>query len=471
MELTLTLGIGLSIILNIILLLLFFNKRSQQQTYLLELNEKDTQLEKYKLITDVEFEAKQLKIKSENTLKVIKDKYSQIEDETKILKNNYNNNMSIYKHLLKEIEITSDKLDYSNMGIYEPHFDFDTSEEFKKNLTTMKELQKGLIKQKLAVVCYTEWTLEGSKAKGKTMTNKAIKLTLRAFNGECDSAISKVKWNNVNVMEKRIEKAFDMINKLNASNNILIDETYLKYKLDELWLTYEAKEKIKEEKEEQREIREQMREEEKAQKEFENAQREAEKEEANYQKALDKARKELSNANEEELTELESKIKQLEEQLNEAEVKKQRALSQAQLTRSGHVYVISNIGSFGENIYKIGMTRRLEPLDRVKELGDASVPFIFDVHAMIYSENAPTLEKKLHKVFEKKRVNMMNNRKEFFNVSLEDIEKEVHLNDAKIEFTKIAEAKDFRESLAIKEQVNATHSIDDAIEKKFPLEL
>ena len=109
-----------------------------------------------------------------------------------------------------------------------------------------------------------------------------------------------------------------------------------------------------------------------------------------------------------------SKIKELELKLEEAHTKKEKALSMAQQTKRGHVYVISNIGSFGENLYKIGMTRRLEPVDRVKELGDASVPFPFDIHAMIFSENAPDLEKSLHNTFNNRRVNKINTRKEFF---------------------------------------------------------
>ena len=129
-------------------------------------------------------------------------------------------------------------------------------------------------------------------------------------------------------------------------------------------------------------------------------------------------------------------------------------MSMAQQTKAGHVYVISNIGSFGENIYKIGMTRRLEPLDRVKELGDASVPFTFDVHALIYSDNAPELENKLHKEFDRQKVNLVNNRREFFNVSLNEIEKIVHENNDEIEFTKIAEAKEYRESQRIRATFN-----------------
>ncbi|EKM30714.1 chromosome segregation ATPase family protein, partial [Vibrio harveyi] len=142
-----------------------------------------------------------------------------------------------------------------------------------------------------------------------------------------------------------------------------------------------------------------MREEAKVEAEIKKAEAEAIKEEKRFQKALDTARKELEQASDELKLELEQQIAELQANLKEAELKHQRAQSMAEQTKQGHVYVISNIGSFGEDIYKIGMTRRLEPMDRVKELGDASVPFTFDVHAMIHTDDAPTLEKKLHEVF------------------------------------------------------------------------
>ena len=136
---------------------------------------------------------------------------------------------------------------------------------------------------------------------------------------------------------------------------------------------------------------------------------------------------------------------------------KERALSRAQLTRSGHVYVISNVGSFGEGTLKIGMTRRLDPMDRVKELGDASVPFGFDVHAMIYSEDAPALESTLHKTFSDRRVNLVNMRKEFFLVDLDDVEAAVGESGAEIVFTKAAEAEQYRRTLSILEENKAPH--------------
>ncbi|MGE3727310.1 MAG: GIY-YIG nuclease family protein, partial [Candidatus Sericytochromatia bacterium] len=163
---------------------------------------------------------------------------------------------------------------------------------------------------------------------------------------------------------------------------------------------------------------------------------------------------------------LEQKLAEAEIRLHDAEEAKKRAISQAQLTKCGHVYVISNIGSFGEDVFKIGMTRRLDPMDRVKELGDASVPFPFDVHAMIYSEDAPGLENQLHKLFNESRLNRVNNRKEFFRVGLKDIEKAAHKFGATVEFTKIAEAKEYRESVAFEKLGKVTATSESSFEEE-----
>ena len=210
--------------------------------------------------------------------------------------------------------------------------------------------------------------------------------------------------------------------------------------------------KIQAEKEEQRSIREQMREEEKALKELEKAAKDAQIEEERYEKALEKAKLEVEKASGAELEKLNAKIAELNANLENAHIQKERAISQAQLTKSGHVYIISNIGSFGDNIYKIGMTRRLEPLDRVKELGDASVPFDFDVHGMIYSDNAPALENTLHRHLENKRLNLANTRAEFFVTSIDEIEQIIQEFNLTVKLTKLAEAKEFRESNSIREE-------------------
>jgi len=362
----------------------------------------------------------------------------------------YKTAREIFLKLDEEIKLYRDDIELIDFGIYNPQFDFDTSERFKEELVIVVNRQKQQIKNNQAAICKTKWTVGNSQKKGEMMTKRGIKLSLRAFNGECNSLISKVKWNNVESMEKRIQKAFDSINNLNKSNDIHIQYEFLQLKIKELELTHEYAQKKYEEKEEQKRIREEMREEERALREIEKARKDAEQEEKQFQKALEKAQNELGKVQGEELSKLNSEIEKLHEELQKAHEAKERAISRAQLTKSGHVYVISNIGSFGENVYKIGLTRRLEPNDRVKELGDASVPFRFDIHAMIYSENAPELENKLHQVFSEKKVNMVNNRKEFFNVSLDEIEKVVSENhDAEIEFTKLAEAQEYRQTLAM----------------------
>lgn len=209
--------------------------------------------------------------------------------------------------------------------------------------------------------------------------------------------------------------------------------------------------------EEQREIKAQLREEERAAREYEKAQREVEKEERQLAKAMEKARAMLEQANLEEREEYQRQLADLETKLKEAEERGSRALSMAQQTRSGHVYIISNIGSFGDGVFKIGMTRRLEPLDRVRELGDASVPFLFDVHCLIYSKDAPKLEKALHEKFDDNRVNKVNNRKEFFRVGANELRAVIDELGIEAHFTLKAEAQEFRETQAIEASKNRIH--------------
>lgn len=371
-----------------------------------------------------------------------------IEETIEELRASYKEKKVLFDELVKEAAIYDEEIELSELGFYKPHYDFDTSEKYKEEFEKVKTKQREMVSNKTAISCYTEWIVENSKVKGRTMTKKGIRLTARAFNNECDSAVSNVRWNNAARMEQRIKKAFESINKLNESNKIIISSEYLQLKIEELRLAHEYKEKKQQEKEEQAEIRRQMREEAKLEQETEAALKEEEK----YQKLLDKAKNEAEEATGAKLDKLQEKINALGKELEEAHAKSERAKSMAQQTKSGHVYIISNIGSFGENVYKIGMTRRLDPLDRVKELGDASVPFIFDVHAMIYSDNAPNIEKTIHKSFDTKRVNLVNSRKEFFNVSLDDIETEVRKISSEAKFILTTEAKEYRQSNAIRAQ-------------------
>lgn len=390
--------------------------------------------------------------------------FLEVTNDIEQLKSSYKDKKCIYDSLIHKIGIYDDDVELLELGFYEPHFDFDTAEQFKEKVRECKERQKDLLRLKDtsgAIYCTTEWTVGNSKVEGKKMTDRGIRLTARAFNNECEAAIANCTWKNVVKMEARINKAFEAINKLNESNTIVISKKYLQLKIEELRLTHEHKDKKQTEKEEQAEIKAQMREEAKIEAEIKKAEQEAIKEEARFSKALVTARKQLESANDEARSKLEEQIAQLQFDLEAAEQKHQRAQSMAEQTKQGHVYVISNIGSFGENVYKIGMTRRLEPMDRVKELGDASVPFSFDVHAMIHTTDAPSLEKELHRVFDNDRLNMVNRRKEFFQVDLSDIKKAVKnfdIDDA--EFIETAVAQDFNETKAMRKQTELKEAIE-----------
>lgn len=315
----------------------------------------------------------------------------------------------------------------------------------------------------------------------------AIRFVVDAFNGKVDSILSRTKTDNIGTLQQAIKDSFNLVNHNGAAfRNARIKQEFLEARLEELKWAVVAMELRERDREEQRRIKEQIREEERARREFEKAIRDAEKEEEILQKAMEKIQKEVDRASEEQKAGYEAKLCELSERLREAEERSQRALSMAQQTKAGHVYIISNIGSFGEEVFKIGMTRRLEPRDRVRELGDASVPFEFDIHAMIYSEDAPSLEKALHKNFLKSQMNKVNPRKEFFKVTLGAIRSEIERLGVETHWTMTAAARDYRESLAIEQallrhpetqiewlqhQIEAVDSIDRTVEEEtLPVE-
>jgi hypothetical protein len=277
-----------------------------------------------------------------------------------------------------------------------------------ESLRAAREHSKRMVEQGEAADCdYSE--------SGRRET--AIRFVIDAFNGRVDAVLSRVKHDNYGTLAQEIRDAFSLVN-LNgkAFRDARILPAYLESRLSELkWATVVQELRLKE-REEQRRIQEQIREEEKVRREVERAIKEAESEEAAIKKAMEKARQEVADATADQQAELQRQLVELSQKLAEAEAKNQRAVSLAQQTRSGNVYVISNIGSFGEDVFKIGMTRRLDPMDRIYELSDASVPFDFDVHAIIQSDDAPKLESDLHKEFDSYRVNKVNFRKEFFRI-------------------------------------------------------
>jgi hypothetical protein len=329
---------------------------------------------------------------------------------------------AVFDSLQNQVKLLEEDLTDISFGLYKPHFKFGTPDEYKARLEAVREQQKAMLRGGEAAKVAIAWSVGGSRREGERMQKQYMKLVLRAFNGECDAAVARVEWNNAAKMEERIRKAFEAINELGDVMQLSITTAYLDLKLEELRLEFELEEKKHEVAEEQRQIREQMREEEKAQREAEKAQEEATEEEETSERALEEARVELAKSQGAEHQRLTERILGLEVQLDEARKKGQRAKALAELTKSGYVYIISNVGSLGENVFKIGLTRRLDPMDRVRELGSASVPFAFDVHAMVYSEDAPTLEAELHRHFADRYVNLVNMRKEFFRVSLDELE-------------------------------------------------
>ena len=285
---------------------------------------------------------------------------------------------------------------------------------------------------------------------------RANRFVVDAFNGRVDAILSRTKHDNYGTLEQEIRDAFSLVN-LNglAFRDARILPAYRDARLVELKWAVVAQELKRKEREEQREIQERIREEEKARREYERAIQEAAREEATIKQAMEKARAEAERATAQERGKFEAQLAELSQRLTEAEARGQRALSMAQQTRSGHVYVISNIGSFGEDVVKIGMTRRIVPDDRVKELGDASVPFAFDVHAMIRSEDAPTLERLLQNRFRDLQINKVNNRKEFFRIPLEKIRAFAAEQGLETTFTMAAEAREYRETLALEKMTPA----------------
>ncbi|MUL16463.1 DUF4041 domain-containing protein [Aliivibrio fischeri] len=357
------------------------------------------------------------------------------------------------EELMGDIDLYSRLDEYTSHGHFEmPQYLYETSTRFVEEIKDIRQQQKDMIKDKTAITFPESTVISKDKSFNNKILNGQVKLMLTAFNIECDMLIGKVSPSSFGRTLERIEKLANTLEKLAATLECGFDIDYIELKFEECKLQYQYILKKQEEIAEQKLIKEQIREEQRAIKEFEKAISDAEKEEKMYRNLLDKAQQELAKATEQDRSEMEQRIIILEQQLAEAEAKEERAKSMAEQTRKGHVYVISNIGSFGEDVYKIGLTRRLEPMDRVKELGDASVPFPFDVHAMIYTDDAPALETALHREFNSKRVNAVNLRKEFFNTDLVSIQEAVEkIAGIEAEFKMTALAEDYYESLRLSE--------------------
>ncbi|MGC4094642.1 MAG: DUF4041 domain-containing protein [Polyangiaceae bacterium] len=265
----------------------------------------------------------------------------------------YKEKRTLLDKLSEQVAVYDERLAFAELGVYEPHFDFTDSEGYKREIDDCRREQKMMVFAKTAVSANNNWTVDGSKAKGQTMINRQIRLTMRAFNNEAEAAIANVRWNNVNAMEKRVHAAVKSINDSNASMQIELNPAYTALKIKEIRLTHEYRERLKAEKDERAEAARLSREEAKLLRDAEVAERAEEK----YQTLLDKARREAEAAVGNET--LSEKVALLEAELAAAHAATERARAMAEMTRTGYVYIISNIGSFGEDVVKIGLTRPL----------------------------------------------------------------------------------------------------------------
>lgn len=354
--------------------------------------------------------------------------------------------------LEQQILGAQDTVQLESFALYEPKYQFTNSIDYKNRLDEIREDQKRTARGLSAEVdAWDSNAAHLTKAQWKKLRKDALKLALRSFNSESEYCVDNVKFSNMEKMEERIRRSFETCNKLLNAVDAWWKDIVLERKLQELHLAHEYQMKRQEEKEAARQAREDQREQEKLEREIREARAKIEKERRHFTSALQRLQLRLGAANDQqERDDLRSRIDELSGQNSKLDEEERLLDYREQNARAGYVYVISNIGAFGEGIFKIGMTRRLEPMDRVDELGDASVPFRFDVHALVFSDNAPALEAKLHSRFAAGRLNKVNGRKEFFRADLSQIETVIRANyDAVVEVIHAAPAAQYRESLRL----------------------
>lgn len=390
----------------------------------------------------------------------LKDKQSILDDLTRQIKvakdilkldDELKKRQSELKALQKEVIVLNDDLDLQEYGFFERKYKFSDSTKYKEELETLRKRQKQLVKDKKAGVIVRPMLLDNSKSKGRAMQNQLIKAMIRGFNGEVDAHLVKVTATNLSKKVDAVVKSFNQLNKMYSRNLVCLSNDYLELKISELQLAVEYELQKLEEKELLREQRAKEREDKKLQAELAAKRKQIEKDRKHFKQMLDNVEELLKTANEEEKEKLNLQLAEYQDKLSELDELEEDIDYREGHATAGYVYIISNIGAFGEDVYKIGVTRRLDPMERIRELGSASVPFQFDVHALIFSEEAFSLEKELHNRFEKNKINKVNGRKEYFKVPFSDIKAvlEEH-KELAIELTEKAEAFEYRQSLMTK---------------------
>lgn len=368
-----------------------------------------------------------------------------VRDEIAALQQNYKDKQVVYAQLLRQVAAFDDAIAYAGFGVYAPHFEFADAEAYRAAILKLREQQKAMIAAGAAVISNSN---SEPPARGETVTSRTIKLTLRAFNGEADTAIANVRWNTIAAMEQRIIRAREQLDRLNAPLGVFVSADYSALKLKELYLAHEHREKLKTETEQRTELARRAGNEQKLKRDLEVAIDEEER----FGRLLAQARLEASKFVGARLKTFADQIATLERELAAAQAKVARARAMLEDQRAGFVYVLSNIGAFGADVFKIAMTRRLDPADRIRELGREAVPFAFDTHAVIHSTDAAGLERSLHLAFGDRRLNLRRPGSDFFAVTIDDVEAVIRRLAPDAQFTRAIDAQDYRESLATRGQ-------------------
>lgn len=340
--------------------------------------------------------------------------------------------------LRRDVVVTEEELVLQEVGVYQYRHPLGDSVAYASALSVLRDEIKVMNKADGgAIQAATGWTVNGSAAQGRTMVRDYSKLVLRAYNAEADNLVRGLKPYKLATAIDRLGKVAGTIERLGKTMDIEITRAYHGVRVRELELTADYLQKLAEEKEREREEKERLREERKAQQEMERERARLEKEQAHYRNALAALE---AKGDEEGAARLRDQLADIDRAIEDVDYR-------AANIRAGYVYVISNVGSLGDGVVKIGMTRRLEPLDRVRELGDASVPFRYDVHTLFFAEDAVGIEAELHRRFERERVNRVNLRREFFRVTPSTVKGALaELAGELLHFEDFPEAVEFRQS-------------------------
>jgi len=340
--------------------------------------------------------------------------------------------------LRTEVVQTEELAILQEVGLYEYRHPLSDSVAYQAELKRLRDQIKAMAKADGgAVQGTTNWTVNNSAAQGRKMVRDFSKLILRAYNAEADNLVRGLKPYKLASAIERLAKVVDAIERLGKTMDIRISSGYHRLRIRELELTADYVEKLAEEKEREREERERLREERKAQQEIERERARLEKERQHYANALAALE---AKGDEDAAARVRDQLAEVDRAIEDVDYR-------AANIRAGYVYVISNFGSFGERIVKVGMTRRLDPLDRVRELGDASVPFRYDVHALFFSDDAVGIETQLHQRLSDQRVNRVNQRREFFYATPHEVKAHlVELTGELLQYEDIPEALEFHQS-------------------------